>query len=114
MNIVMNDDNVRVCAVSQWLVGLTNFISSILRYGIEVMYMRTITTIRDTLEKINNILPLDFPIYLSLSVIEKLFDNRNSLTAQISSSFLFTLFPTFNFKCVALIWMLWTLLLYLE
>ncbi len=114
MNIVMNDDNARACAVSQWLVGLTNFISSILRYGIEVMDMKIITTINDTLEKINKILPPDFPIYLSLSVIEIFFYKRNILITQISIFFLFTLFPTFNFKCVALIWMRWTLLLCLE
>eukprot|EP01084_Bolivina_argentea_P158205 275617_1 len=84
------------------------------RYGIEVMDMKTITTSNDTLNKINKILPPDSPIYLSLSAIEILFDKRNILITQISIFFLLTLFPTFNFKCVASIWMLWTLLMYLE
>ncbi len=114
MNIVMNGDNALACVVSQWMGGLTNFISSILRYGIEVMDMKTITTSNDTLNKINKILPPDSPIYLSLSAIEILFDKRNILITQISIFFLLTLFPTFNFKCVASIWMLWTLLMYLE
>ncbi len=78
--------------------GLPSFISSILRYDVEVMDMKSLTTIEDTLGKINKILPPDFPVYLTLSttmiefVLCEIF-----LTTQIAIFLLFTLFQISNF-----------------
>ncbi len=89
--------------VSQWMSGLPSFISSILRYDVEVMDMKSLTTIEDTLGKINKILPPDFPVYLTLSttmiefVLCEIF-----LMAQIVISLLFTLFQISKIRSIDL------------
>ncbi len=109
-----------------WHVAELLLISSpILRYGVEVMDMRSLTTSSDTLNRINDILPPDYPVYLRLGIVMgNVIYVSMYLGVTISITLFLTLLPFFTLLYllylqllqyhVALIWMLWTLVLYLE